>query len=66
MALSVGYGLDDSGFKTRQGQQMFYPLKNVQTDSGAQTASYSMGIGRCFARVKAAGAYGWPLTLISR
>jgi hypothetical protein len=33
----------------------------VQTDSGAHPASYTVGIGGSFSRVKAAGAWSWPL-----
>jgi hypothetical protein len=61
----LGYGLDDSGFKPQQEQQIFFLLKNFQTGSGAQTATCALDIGGCFPRVKASRACGWPLTLIS-
>jgi hypothetical protein len=50
----MGHELDTAGFDSRQGPKM--PLvHSVQTDSGAQPASYPMGIGGSFLGVKRPG-----------
>jgi hypothetical protein len=41
---SIGYGLDDEVFESRQGKR-FYLLHNAQTGCLANPASYSMGSG---------------------
>jgi hypothetical protein len=69
MAQSVwrlGYRQDDRGVGVRfpAGAKYFYLLHNVQTGSGAHSASYPMGTRGCFLSGKAAGAWSWPLTAI--
>jgi len=46
------------GFKPGKVHLNFSLLKDIQTGSGAQTTSYSMGMGGFFPRGKAAGACG--------
>jgi len=48
--VAIGYGLDDRGFNSRGEQENF--LHHVQTSSGAHPASYPVGTGDSFARVK--------------
>jgi hypothetical protein len=49
------------GFEFRPRQDFSLP-RNVQTVSVIYPASYSMGTGRDFPRVKVAWAWSWPLT----
>jgi hypothetical protein len=44
--------------------ESFSLLRNVQTASGAHSASYPMATEDCFLSDKAAGAWSWPLTSI--
>jgi hypothetical protein len=57
----LGYGLDERYFDTRWGAREFSPPQNVQTDSEAHPASYSMGTEDCCPADKVAKAWSWPL-----
>jgi hypothetical protein len=50
---AVGYRLDDTGFNSQQGQEIF-SLPEVYTNSSVQPASYSMGTRGSFQRSNAA------------
>jgi len=58
------YGLDDRliGVRIPAGAGNSSLRHRVQTDSGAQAASYPLGTGGFFRGSKAAGAWSWPLT----
>jgi len=51
------------GFEFLQGTEIFFLLKIAQTDSGAHTASCSIGTG-FFPRNKVTGEWCWQLTSI--
>lgn len=54
-AQSVGYGLDDGGIGVRFPAEDETFLHNVQTSSGAYTATYPISTGSSFSEGKAAG-----------
>jgi hypothetical protein len=59
VGIATGYGLDDKGVAVRfLAVQDFSPLHVVQTGSGAHPASYPMGTGGYFPRVKRLGREG--------
>jgi hypothetical protein len=53
--ITLGYGLDDPGFESRQGLNSFL-RHSVQTGFGVYPASYPMGTRGSFPGGKAAGA----------
>jgi hypothetical protein len=53
------------GLDSLQGQRIFSLCHRIQTGSGAQPASYSVGTGGSFPGAKVAGAWRWSLTFIS-
>jgi hypothetical protein len=58
----TGYGMDDRmvGVRFLAVAGNFSIHHRVQTGSGAQPASYTMGSGSSFPGSKAAGAWNWP------
>jgi len=42
---ALDYGLNNPGFKSQQGQEIFFILKNVHITSGAHPATYFTGTG---------------------
>jgi len=50
---AVGYRLDDTGFNSQQGQEIF-SLPKIHTNSSVQPAFYSMGMRGSFQRSNAA------------
>jgi hypothetical protein len=63
---ALGYGLDNRGSRVRfqVGTGNLSLHHRVQNGSGAQPASYPMGIRDSFLGGKAVGAWSWPLTSI--
>ena len=43
--LWIGYELDGPGFECQQWQDIYSVIQNIQTGSGAHTASYSLDTG---------------------
>jgi len=56
MVYCLCYGLDEKYFDSSWGAREFSPLQNVQTNSGAHPASYSMGTEGSFSGGKVAKA----------
>jgi hypothetical protein len=67
-SIALGYRLDDRGFRVRfpAGAGHFSLHHRVQTGSGSHSASYPMVNRGSFRENKAAGAWNWPLHLLSR
>jgi len=61
---SVGLRVGWSGLRLPAATGNFSPYHRVQTGSGADPASYPMGIRDSFSGSKAAGAWSWPFAFI--
>jgi hypothetical protein len=68
VGIALSYGQDDWGSRVRfpAGAGNFSLHHRVQNGSGAHQASHPVGIRGSFPGGKAAGAWSWPLHLVSR